>query len=248
MLKESLLSAIPSSIKRSLEDALCAVRVYRSIPGIVPRECPICGFRGLFRAYGRPPRYDAQCPKCDSLERHRLTQLALRDHPLPADAAVIHFAPEKAIAQILPSKNYRSAEIEPGKADLVLDLCAIALPDRSADVVVVNHVFEHVDDDSVALSEVFRILRPGGLLIATVPIIDGWAETYEDRAITGSVEREVHYGQWDHVRYYGRDFRSRVTDAGFALTEFTAFGADCARYGLLHGETVFFGRKPATPP
>jgi SAM-dependent methyltransferase len=230
--------------RQLIDDAFYVIRFYRSIPGVVPRECPICDFRGLFRAYGHPPRYDAFCPKCGSLERHRLIRLALRKYPLREDAEIIHFAPEKAIAAILPKKNYRSADLLPGRGDLVLDLSNIDLPCASVDVVVANHVLEHVDDDRHSLSEVFRVLRPGGLLLATVPIIDGWAETYEDPAITRSTDREIYFGQWDHVRYYGRDFRARVTAAGFRLTEFTGSGADCVRYGLVPGETVFLGSKP----
>jgi SAM-dependent methyltransferase len=132
----------------------------------------------------------------------------------------------------------------PGFGDLVLDLGAIALADQSLDVLVANHVLEHVDDDRRALAEIFRVLRPGGLFLTTVPMIDAWDETYEDKAVATPEDRVLHFGQGDHVRYYGRDFRTRVREAGFQLSEFIGSGGDCARYGLLLGETVFFGYKP----
>jgi SAM-dependent methyltransferase len=244
LIRALLRIVVPDRVKRSIDHVLYVVRFYRSLGGVVPRECPICDFKGLFRAFGQPPRYDAVCPKCGSKERHRLIRLALQQHHIREDAEIIHFAPEASVALILPKKNYRSAELEPGKADLALDLCRIALPDQSVDVVMVNHVLEHVDDDNQALSEIFRILRPGGLLITTVPIIDGWVDTYEDKSVTRASDRELHFGQWDHVRYYGRDFRARVMGAGFHLSEFTGSGSDCVRYGLLPGESVFLGTKP----
>ena len=124
----------------------------------------------------------------------------------------------------------------------MLNLENIELPDASVDVVVANHVLEHVDDHR-ALGELFRILRPGGRLIATVPIVEGWERTYEDPTIDDPARRAAHFGQWDHVRYYGRDFRERITGAGFTLQEFAATGDQAVRHSLLRGERVFIGLK-----
>ncbi len=124
----------------------------------------------------------------------------------------------------------------------MLNLEAIEQSDATWDVVIANHVLEHVND-ALALSEMHRILRPGGRLIATVPLVEGWDQTYEDPNVTSRVERQLHFGQEDHVRYYGRDFRERVRAAGFELTEFVATGAETARHGLVPGERVFIGRK-----
>ena len=107
-----------------------------------------------------------------------------------------------------------------------------------------NHVLEHVDDKK-ALRELARILRPNGVLICTVPIVDGWALSYENDQITEPVDRELHFGQSDHVRIYGRDFHDRLHAAGFEVTEYTAIGSDAVRYGLLPGETVYFCKKLA---
>jgi SAM-dependent methyltransferase len=241
--KDVLKAIVPATAQQLVRDARYALSVFKSAAGVYPRECPICDYRGLFRAYGEPPRYDALCPKCGSLERHRLLRLALNKYPLRADAEIIHFAPEAAVAAMLPAKSYRSADLAPGRADLVLDLEAVALPSQGVDVVVVNHVLEHVIDDQRALAESFRILREGGVLIATIPVVEGWDETYEVPDIVGPKDRELHFGQWDHVRYYGPDFRDRVRSAGFSLQEFVGSGDDCVRYGLLAGERVFIGRR-----
>jgi SAM-dependent methyltransferase len=128
---------------------------------------------------------------------------------------------------------------------MVLDIEKIALPDNSVDVVIANHVLEHVDDKA-ALSEVHRILKPDGRLIVSVPIVDGWADTYEDPGITGALERRIHFGQDDHIRFYGRDFRERLKLAGFDSEAFVCGGADTVKFSLFRGEPIFIcSRLPA---
>lgn len=109
-------------------------------------------------------------------------------------------------------------------------------------MIVCSHVLEHVND-RLALVELYRILRPGGQLIVMVPIIEGWEASYENDAITSDQDRELHFGQYDHVRYYGRDIRQRLMDSGFTIKEYTAFGADVITYSLLRGEKVFICTK-----
>jgi SAM-dependent methyltransferase len=140
--------------------------------------------------------------------------------------------------------RYVTADLEAERGDLALNLEDIVLPDGSFDIVIANHVLEHVNDGA-SLNELYRILRPSGLMIATVPLIEGWDATYENDRVTSAADRELHFGQWDHVRYYGRDFRDRIRAAGFGLREFAAAGEDVVRFGLLRGERVFFARKGA---
>ncbi len=222
------------------------VRVARSLAGVRPRECPCCGFRGSFRAHGFPPRIDARCSKCDSLERHRLLVLLDGRHRfLRPDGDTLHFAPERQVRAYLKtrSKTYRSADIASPEADCRENIESTSFGDASFDQVVCSHVLEHVDD-ARALRELWRILRPGGVLVAMVPIVEGWATTYEDRSIVADHEREAHFGQHDHLRFYGRDFRERVERAGFSVEELGASGADVVRYGLSRGEKVFLCRRP----
>jgi len=219
--------------------------VLARLGGVVERACPLCLTKGRFRAFGHPPRYDAECPGCTSLERHRLLYLAIEtEGALRPEAEVLHFAPEMAIRPYIKSRvaRYVTADLEANRGDLALNLEDIALPEGSFDIVIANHVLEHVNDRA-SLSELHRILRPKGLLVATVPLIEGWGTTYENDRIASAADRELHYGQWDHVRFYGRDFRDRIRAAGFELSEFAATGEDVVRFGLLRGECVFFGRK-----
>lgn len=227
-----------------------AIRKWQLIQSVEPlceRICPICDYFGWFDWFGSPPRIDAKCPGCNSLERHRLFKLYLDQSDVCTDQPVLHFAPEAILANKLHNifQNYISADLYE-KADLKLDIEDIAMEDNSVQTVICNHVLEHVDDRQ-ALLEIFRILKPGGKLIASVPIIEGWGKTYENKAITSAKERTLHYGQSDHIRYYGQDFRDCLLRAGFSVTEYTAHGEDIVKFSLLRGETIFDCSKPATP-
>jgi SAM-dependent methyltransferase len=157
---------------------------------------------------------------------------------------VLHFAPEPCLRRIIQeaSAYYRSADFAPAPDSLLLNIEKIDLPDHSVDVVIANHVLEHVDD-LAALRELRRILSDRGRMIVSIPIIEGWATTYENPSIKSKVEREIHFGQADHLRFYGRDFRDRVLSAGFSLEEFVADGPDAARYALTRGDAIFICTK-----
>jgi SAM-dependent methyltransferase len=216
------------------------------LQGQFPRQCPICGYAGYFHAAGSPPRFDAECPGCHSLERHRLLFLScFMGNRFGHRGTLLHFAPEAVLRGILESMGtgYITADISMPDVDLCLDIEDIRLATASIDAIICNHVLEHVDE-ARALGELFRVLTPGGTLYCMVPIVEGWARTYEDPSITTSEERTLHFGQCDHLRWFGRDFRERIVGAGFALDEFTASGKDVAKYGLSRGETVFICRKP----
>lgn len=207
------------------------------------KVCSLCGYRGFFRAFGSPPRWDAQCPSCGSLERHRLFALCLEG--MPINGAVLHFAPEAAIAELIKKRGvkYTSADLLRHDVDQNWNIESIRCADDQYDVVICSHVLEHVNDRK-ALKELYRIIKQGGLLLTMVPIAEGCAETYEDETITDPKNREIHYGQDDHVRVYGADFMQRLLGAGFKVTVYTAFGRDAIKYGLVMGEKLWSCRKP----
>ena len=222
-----------------------SARVCLELRGSATRHCPICGYEGRFQAYGLPPRFDARCPHCASLERHRLLFLGDKDMNLfERQADVLHFAPEPAVTGFVANKvkSYRSADLRPGEADVALNIEDIALPDSSVDVVIASHVLEHVND-KLALQEMRRILRRDGRAIIMIPIVEGWESTYENAAVVTERDRVLHFGQHDHVRSYGRDVRDRIRAAGFDLEEFVASADDCIQYGLQRGERVFVATK-----
>jgi SAM-dependent methyltransferase len=225
-------------------------RFRAALDGVHPRTCPICDHHGAFTVFGHPPRYDARCTSCASLERHRLIMLFMqRTGFFEPQHCVLHFAPEAQLAPRIRAlvATYETADKQDREAlTHCLDIEDTRLASDSYDRILCNHVLEHVDD-AKALAELFRILRPGGRVLITSPVVEGWAHTYENPAVTAPEDRLVHFGQADHVRLYGRDIRDRIRAAGFDLTEFTAVEPDVHIYGLMRGETLFIGTKPAQP-
>ncbi|MET4322934.1 SAM-dependent methyltransferase [Bradyrhizobium sp. RT5a] len=214
----------------------------RAVP--VERYCNICGRSDLFRPFGWPMRPEAMCPHCGSLERHRLLKLWLdQNQAYVVGKRVLHFAPEPTITNLVRplAKKYITADICPGQ-DLILNIERIELPDRCYDLVLCSHVLEHVDD-SAALKEMHRILAENGVALLMTPIIEGWPDTYENPAIIDPNEREIHFGQKDHVRYYGANIRDRIRRAGFETEEFTSDGLTSVKLGLLRGEKLFVAHR-----
>lgn len=221
-----------------------ARKVLKGLSGVYPRDCNICGYSGLFRASGLPPRYDAECPSCRSLERHRHQVLWIRrNEEAVRNKRILHFAPEPVMRKVYGglASSYLSADIA-GYADRVLNIEAIDMPDESWDVVVANHVLEHVDDRK-ALAEIHRILAPRGLAILSFPLALAFERTYENPAVTSRADRDLHFGQWDHIRYYGADAAERIAAAGFAVEAFSASEPDVHRHATTRSCREFIARK-----
>jgi SAM-dependent methyltransferase len=243
--KNGLRRLLPGRLFQHLRAGRAMMRTFGAASGTHPRRCPICAYEGQFLVFGFPVRLDSLCPSCGSLERHRLFKLWYAAHAEEIrNKRVLHFAPEDAISGLVRpmAGTYTTADIIPGAADIVLDLQSLDLPNQSYDFVICSHVLEHVDDKR-ALSELFRIVAPGGIVILMFPIIEGWDRTYENPAVHSPTERLLHFGQEDHVRYFGRDVRSRIQAVGFALEEFTAEEPLVHLHGLVRGEKVFVARR-----
>lgn len=215
---------------------------YLALRPVAMRECNICGFKGFFEHFAGPPLLnEVVCPQCGSHSRHRLFWDWYKSSGKRLPEPVYHFAPERVLEDRfrLDYRHYVTADIGPN-ADRLLDIQRIDVPSSSVGAVICNHVLEHVPNDKLALQELRRILRPDGLLVVSVPLVDGWDETYEDSSLTSEQDRTIHFGQCDHLRIYGRDFRIRLYEAGFEnIEEITAFGSRSVALGLLRGEKVF---------
>ncbi|MEM7237705.1 MAG: GNAT family N-acetyltransferase [Pseudomonadota bacterium] len=211
--------------------------------GQTQRLCPVCDYEGMFSPVRHKP--EIWCPQCDSRPRHRLLKLWMdREMDLDAGAEVLHFAAEPWVRRWFEERGarYVTADLN-DKFDVQLDITAIDLPDGSRDLVMANHVLEHVDDIA-ALAEIFRVLRPGGQAVITVPMIEGWDTSFEDPDLRSDAERKLYYGDPTHVRFYGRDIRQRIRRAGFSLSTYVASEPDATRHALHRGERIFIGRKP----
>ena len=186
--------------------------------------CPICekGFKSFLPA-GLDIRRNAMCPNCGSLERHRLLWITLRklwaDGTLKKSGNMLHIAPELPLAsKFRKTFNYVSADIDENVAEVKMDITDIQFSNETFDVIICNHVLEHIPDDKKALSELFRILKITGWASVQVPVSGD--STFEDHTITDQIEREKLFGQSDHVRNYGKDFHKRLTAAGFNVSTY----------------------------
>jgi SAM-dependent methyltransferase len=211
------------------------------------KHCVCCNADQPFRLYGFPPRVDALCPTCMSLERHRLIKLYYdRNREAFDNKTVLHFAPEKSTRKWLEpgAKKYVCGDYYPVGDQIKLDIESLQFGDGEFDLILCSHVLEHVDDTK-ALRELFRVTKPGGRVLLLFPLVEGWSRTFEDAKIVSESDRLKYYGQKDHVRIFGADARARIKAAGFQLSEFTAEEPDCSAFGLFKGEKIFVAARPA---
>ena len=170
---------------------------------------------------------------------------------------MLHIAPEAALfAKFKTAKNvdyYPADKFTPGydhaypEGTTDMDVTAIPFADNTFDVIICNHVLEHVPDDALAMRELHRVLKPSGFAILQSPMEPDRPNTYEDFSLTTPEQRLAAFGQYDHVRIYGADYGARLQAAGFAVTidTFNAdFGAaDRFKYGLPDYEEIYIGKK-----
>jgi SAM-dependent methyltransferase len=218
-------------------------------------ECPICqSHYRIFLPYGRiNSRANALCPSCLSLERHRLIWLYLQRETnfFQTKLKVLHVAPEPCFMKRFEKQHgegYITADIESPLAKVKMDIHQIPFKDNTFDAVLCNHVLEHVLDDIKAMSEISRVLKPGGWAILQIPFFSPVPDaTFEDPTITNPKERERIFGQDDHVRKFGKDYPQRIERAGLKAVadEFVNKLSDDERkhFGLVKNEILYKGVK-----
>tara|TARA_B110001452_G_scaffold95189_1_gene78689 strand:+ start:2345 stop:3097 length:753 start_codon:yes stop_codon:yes gene_type:complete len=168
-------------------------------------------------------RQNALCPGTLSLERHRLLWLYLdrKTSFLTDSIRVLHVAPEQVFYKRFKSFShwdYTTTDLHSPLADVKADICALPFEDNSYDLILCNHVLEHIPNDLKAMRELYRVLKPRGTAILQVPLEEDRENTFEDDSITDQQERTRIFGQYDHVRVYGQDYYNRLQKAGFKAT------------------------------
>ena len=201
-----------------------------------------------FLPYGyENQRENVLSPSTLSLERHRLLWLYLKNETdfFKAPRKVLHFAPEQAFYKrfrAMKNLDYTTTDLNSPLADVKADICDLPFEDDSYDVIFCNHVLEHIPDDTKAMQELYRILKPSGMAILQIPQDLQRADTFEDNSITDRNERAAIFGQYDHVRIYGRDYFDKLRTIGFKVHEvdYTAQldAAEVDKYRLAKGEIL----------
>lgn len=218
------------------------------------RLCPFCnGSFRMFLPFGEDElRPDAQCPRCGSLERHRLLWLYLQDKTnfFKNKLKVLDIAPMDIFQQkckALPNLDYMSADLSSSLAMVNMDITDIKLPDNSFDCIICYHVLEHIIDDAKAMKELFRVLKPGGWALLQSPVDYQRTHTFEDKNIIAPHDRMRVFGHQDHVRIYGQDYQDRLEKAGFTvqLDDYVQKLEDgtIKKYGLMKDEIIYFCTK-----
>ncbi len=221
------------------------------------KMCPICKNRiRLYLPFGVKQRYNAQCPVCRSLERHRALWLFLeREQCLKnlKGMKVLHFAPESVFFNLFSQNeeiDYWPVDINPmhlgGAIRKVVDITDIPFEENSIDMIICNHVLEHILDEKRALSEMRRVLKDDGIAILTVPLT-AREKTYENSEYNTPELRLKYFGQEDHVRVYGQDFADRIRKAQFMVDELYInqeyTEKELKNYGLFKNDRIWICRK-----
>ena len=196
--------------------------------------------------YGKQ-RPNVLSPSTLSLERHRLLWLYLKNETdfFAENLKVLHFAPEQCFLnrfKELKNLDYTTTDLLSPIADVKADICDLPFEDNSYDVILCNHVLEHITNDTKSMQELYRVMKPRGYGVFQIPQDLNRAETFEDDTITDRTERAKIFGQYDHVRVYGRDYFDKLRSIGFKVEEvdYTAQFSNEAvdKYRLAKGEII----------
>ena len=219
----------------------------------------------LFKKYqvtGAGYRKNVRCPNCGSRHRQRLLHLFLefRTDIYRRKVKLLHISPSLRLARVIRSHgtiDYVCGALHPDRfseLDAVeLDVTRIQFAEGEFDVVLCNHVLEHVPDDETAMREIYRVLAPGGFAVLQVPLALDLQVTLEDPSINDGEQRKKAFGQKDHVRLYGLDYFTRLEGAGFTVVRDNPlqnrWPVDVKKYCLDEKEDVIIGLKgPVAAP
>lgn len=234
------------------------------------RQCPLCRHRiWKYLPYrdGRLPALmqalamvgsdvrNFECPRCGGHDRERHLFLYLQASGLLAQLGqwrILHFAPEARLQGVISAaspREYLMCDLLPQRSGIIrVDIEAIPHDDACFDLVIANHVLEHVADDLQAIREVTRVIRPGGYAILQTPFSAVLERTWDDGGIVSPESRREAYGQEDHVRLYGRDIFERIGRGGLlrrvASHRELLADVDPAVVGVNQAEPFFLYQKP----
>lgn len=251
---------------------------YQKVLGFIYKgskyHCPYCehDFRKMltdgeqlpvilkYQIIGSGYRENCTCPRCYAKDRDRLIHLYLEKKTsiLTSPHKLLHIAPEawlKELFQSLPHIHYTNGVKDAESMGYYydrrtrdLDITDLEMKDNFYDVIVCNHVLEHIPDDIKAMKEIYRVLKPGGWAILQVPYSAILDHTYEDQSIVTLADRTKKFGQFDHVRIYGKDYVDRLEFVGFKVELFNPINEDWGmsyieKYALNTKEDLFIVHK-----
>jgi len=230
-------------------------------------QCPFCGFKSNgFISVGLPHQANIDkkiigagirnggCVSCDAIDRERLLYAyfseelkIFKDNP---EYSILHLAPEWRLSEEFLKYKYKNYictdKFTPGysypKHTIDMDIMNIDFPENNFDLLICNHVLEHIPNDIGAMKELCRVLKPNGTAVLQVPISAILQTTYENPEVTTDLQRQEHYGQYDHVRIYGQDYVDRLKSVGFKVNRIN-ISDKYKKYGVILEEDMFICTK-----
>ena len=189
---------------------------------------------------------DKICPSCGSLSRNRRLWQIIDDNYLKENISILDFSPSRSLYRILkntPLIKYISTDLSGDFfSDVSFDITNINTNAEVYDLIICYHILEHIEDDLLAMSELYRVLKTGGKCIIQTPFKIG--DTYEDISIVKPEERLSHFGQEDHVRIYSvNDLHKRLTKCGFDVVINEFVEDDVNKYGFSKREYILVCSK-----
>ena len=197
------------------------------------------------------------CPNCKCFDRERHLFLyfnALNIFEIYQNKTILHIAPERNLLKRLSAitENLIVGDINPGQYEkeynvMKIDITNIQLPNDSLDLVIANHVLEHVTDYSKALLEIFRVLKTEGHAVLQTPYSNRIYSNFEDKLINSDELRHAWYGRHDHVRIFGLRLLDDIKDVGFNFNLYKHNELlkliDYEKFGVNQKESLFLAKK-----
>ena len=179
--------------------------------------CPTCK---TWSDYADTKKYTKiLCVNCKSLPRHRFLYFIYKKYFLNTQKPIkiLHTAPERCIYYLIKKNSnidYTPIDLYPEGYKfcncIKEDVTNLSFSDNTFDFVLSNQVMEHILDEKRFLRELLRVIKPDGYLLLNFPVFIDLEKTFQDDSITSPEDREKYYGQYDHVRKYGRDIFLRL--------------------------------------
>ena len=206
-------------------------------------HCTIC--EGSFNRFIQLQNGELLCARCGSLPRDRRLFDILKKENLLQEK-LLDFSPSRALYRKfkkIPGLEYFPSDFaNEFISNYQFDITAIKLADNFFDLVICYHILEHVADDRKAMAELFRVLKPGGIMLLQSPFREG--EIFEDPTITSEDERTRYFGQKDHVRVYSVEgISERLNQAGFNVNVLQFNEQLLNPSGLIEKEIVVMCKK-----
>jgi SAM-dependent methyltransferase len=189
---------------------------------------------------------DRLCPRCGSIQRTRRLWQILNDEFLTNQQKVLDFSPSRSIYRVMKKGVfiYVSSDLSGDFiSDTSYDIRNIDSPEENYDLIICYHILEHIDSDTMAMKELWRVLKKGGYCLVQTPFKEG--DIFEDYSKTTPKEREIYFGQSDHVRIYSiNGLKNRLENVGFEVEVRNFKEKPENIYGFSESETVLICSKP----